>query len=1479
LKKVKPVSDSITRQKFSEKLGQKRFGIIICSVMVILHAVFFSSLHELMGHMAESLQFVPVLLAAFYFGPLVAIPLAVLLYSQTEFIHVGNGEWTFLEVARTLPGLMVVILASILVSLQRKQNIRRRETTEKLLRENQKRREAERRLETQRKLAFELLAVKGLNEGIALCLEAALEIPGFDAGGIYLLDSASGELVLEVWKNLGDSFLQDAKKISADDPRVALILKGKPVYLEHLEVPGSDLVNYNPERIRMIAAFPIRHENRVIACINLASHACDEADAQMRTRFEEVGAQVGIAVARLFTEEKLGKSEQLYQDLVETAQDLIWKCDAEGRYTYLNPAWEDVFGYRMDEMLGKKFTDFQNAEQAEKDLILFQALLAGKTVRGYETVHLDKSGNEINLVFHAKPVTDSHGNIVGTRGTAYDLTQRKIAEKELTEGIAFEELLSGISALFLAGNDENPGDLISIALARVVEFFHADRGSLFIHSPDAMEFLVVGSSSREGIPAREEKITEKMFPWMYRQMVQGNIIILDEAHKAPPDAVKEIEFVKKAGIYATVIFPFQFKGESGFINLTAFKPVKEWPVNIIPRLTIIGEQFINIIRRHQAVSERDRIFSNSIDMLATVGFDGFFKELNPAWQKTLGYTPEELRARPFIEFVHSDDRQSTKECISDLAKGESVYGFENRYLCSNGEYRWLAWNSVPIPAENIIFAVARDITRQKQAERVLVEEEERMRLIIENAMFGAHMYEVASDNNLVFIGFNPAAEKILGIQQRDFIGKTIEEAFPPLAATELPGKYRDVALGAGHFEMEQVSYDDNKQISGVYSIHAFNTGLRRMTVFFRDVTERHKAELEILAREALLNESQRVAQLGHYTLDIVSGTWEGSPALYELFGIDQDFRRDVNGWILVVHPDHRVEMQEYLANHVIRDLHTFDREYRIIRIDDHTERWVHGLGQLAIDNNGKAMRMFGTIQDITERKIAEESLAAEKERLSVTLRSIGDAVISTDTSGRIVLMNSVAEHLTGWKLEEAQGRNLSEVFRIVDETSREPRPNPADEVMRTGEIVSLANHTLLISKDGGERIIVDSGAPIRDMHSRTVGVVLVFRDNTEKQKTEENLIRTQKLESIGLLAGGIAHDFNNLLGGIFGYLEIARDYLGSGMYHQVDPLLERALAVYGRARNLTQQLLTFSKGGTPVKNTGNIGKVVKETVAFALSGSNVRCLYDIPEDLWNCDFDENQLSQAFDNIVINAKHAMGKGGVLEVSVKNMSLVKGTHPLLKPGDYVCIRIRDEGVGIPHENLTKIFDPFFTTKKTGSGLGLATSYSIIKKHDGLIEAESEVGKGTLITVWLPASKKETVETTRKLKMTGMLCGRVLVMDDEDYIREIVITMLERIGCSVETAKDGPEALAKFKIARDEGKPFKIAILDLTIPGGKGGKEIVKALLQMDPDAKIIASSGYSEDPVMSSPKKYGFAGKILKPYRFGELNEIIQSVLSS
>ena len=629
-------------------------------------------------------------------------------------------------------------------------------------------------------------------------------------------------------------------------------------------------------------------------------------------------------------------------------------------------------------------------------------------------------------------------------------------------------------------------------------------------------------------------------------------------------------------------------------------------------------------------------------------------------------------------------------------------------------------------------------------------------------------------------------------------------------------------------------------------------------------------------------------------------------------------------------------------------------------------------------------------KQITQRN---RQLALEKERLAVTLRSIGDGVITTDLEGSIVLVNKVAEKLTGWLQEQAVGKPLLDVFNIINEKTGETSKNPVEKVLATGLTVFLSKDTVLLSKDGTKYKIKDSVAPIYNIkESEIIGTVLVFRkitgvaaikhkyrhlfnslgdaifvhdmngrildandcachrygycykeflkmkvsdidvveqvkyiddrlaklkenghitfetehrdcdDNifpveataklgeyegrqivlvisheiSERKRMEEELLKIEKLESVGILAGGIAHDFNNILAAILGNIEMAEMYTEETSEAYL--LLDTAKKASIRAKDLTQQLLTFAKGSDPVKKTASVSQIITDAADFVLYGSVSRCNYDISEDLWDVEVDSGQISQVIQNIVINARDALVDGGVITITCENITHIGEQNVPLLSGNYVRITLKDGGPGIAEEDIDKVFDPYFSTKQMGSGLGLAICHSIILKHNGSISVESKVGEGTKFTIYLPASLEKATEAQAKaLFVETENRATVMVVDDETMILNMIEKMLSMIGHKALLVNNGQEAVDTYREYLDNGLSIDLIIMDLTIPGGMGGKEAVKEILNVNSEAKVVVSSGYASDPVVAHCQKYGFKASLSKPFQLGELNEVINAVL--
>jgi PAS domain S-box-containing protein len=496
-------------------------------------------------------------------------------------------------------------------------------------------------------------------------------------------------------------------------------------------------------------------------------------------------------------------------------------------------------------------------------------------------------------------------------------------------------------------------------------------------------------------------------------------------------------------------------------------------------------------------------------------------------------------------------------------------------------------------------------------------------------------------------------------------------------------------------------------------------------------------------------------------------------------------------------------------------------------------------------------------------------LAKEKERLSVTLRSIADAVVTADLDNRILYVNTAFERLCGVSLADAIGKPVESVLTLA---------GGPDLVIGDGfeHSLFLTHEAILRLTNGRELPIEISRIPLRDRDSVFIGYVIVFRDISERKKMEEEIQKSSKMEALGIIAGGIAHDFNNFLSALLSNISLAR--LSLPRDSEVQQLLHDMEDASYRARNLTRQLIVFSKGGSPVIGEVSLEKIIRETAQFTLSGSRVRVELDIQPGLWSARADEGQIGQVFNNLIINAMQAMPSGGILRIAAQNVLVDEMTNLPIRPGNYLQVRVRDEGPGIPDEIKQRLFDPFFTTKDEGSGLGLSSAYMILQNHGGAVEVEDAPGKGAVFKVLIPATGT-SAEAMPAAVSAGTVVpgsGRVLLMDDEEMILKAAGRLINKLGYQVDTALDGEEAIALYRESLARSEPYDAVILDLTVPGGMGGLVALKSLRDIDPGVRAIVSSGYSNDPVMSDYRSHGFVDYVIKPYTAQTLSETLSRV---
>ncbi|MFA5110401.1 MAG: PAS domain S-box protein [Desulfobaccales bacterium] len=680
---------------------------------------------------------------------------------------------------------------------------------------------------------------------------------------------------------------------------------------------------------------------------------------------------------------------------------------------------------------------------------------------------------------------------------------------------------------------------------------------------------------------------------------------------------------------------------------------------------------------------------------------------------------------------------------------------------------------------------------------------------------------------------------------------------PPLTAfLGAPLKYAGqtiglIALGkiAGGFDMTDQEAVENLSFA---VIEAF---LRKQTEeALRKAEERYRSIFE----NAIEGTFQSTPEGRYRTANIAMAKMFGYESPEDLMANITDIRTQV-----YVDPQRRDEIMHQLE----RDGFVKEFEYQGFRKDGSTF-WISENVRAVRNQKGEIYGYEGFMQDITERKRLEEALRDNEQFLTDIFNYIQDGLSILDPDLNIMRVNPAMEKF-GYP-QPLVGRKCYEVYQ--DRNS--PCENcPALKTLLTGK--ASRNVVRGYPTNHAEQFLEILTYPLKDQATGQIKAVIEFvRDVTEHKQAEEERLRFSKLESLSTLAGGIAHDFNNILTAILGNIGLA------ALHDRIDPQVRGRLAqaeqACEQAQALSRQLLTFAKGGAPIKKNVSLAELLKGSAMMALSGSKSRCEFSIPEDLWLVKADAGQINQVIQNLLINADQAMPEGGIIKIRAENRFMEAESNFPIPAGRYVKFAVADQGVGISSKYLGKIFDPYFSTKQRGSGLGLATAFSIIKNHSGYMQVESQIGVGTTFQIYLPATDKEFPAEPETVKPT-MGQGKVLVMDDDEMVREVLGRMLIRLGYEADFAGDGTRALEKFVRAKETNQPFDAVILDLTIPGGMGGKEAIQGLRKIDPQVKAVVSSGYSEDPIMANFREYGFTEVIAKPYRVAELSKILQKVI--
>jgi PAS domain S-box-containing protein len=882
-------------------------------------------------------------------------------------------------------------------------------------------------------------------------------------------------------------------------------------------------------------------------------------------------------------------------------------------------------------------------------------------------------------------------------------------------------------------------------------------------------------------------------------------------------------------------------------------------------------------RRH--TRENLKIASFTVDNMADAVFwstsDGRFWNVNSAACKMLGFTREELLSLSVSDVNTVLPREAWQSYWERLKRSGNLQ-YEVTLRSKEGRVIPVEINANYFNFNDLEYscAIVRDFSEHKKAELEMW----KYRLLFDRMLNGFAICEIICDMagrpvDFRYLEVNPAFERNTGMKNSDVTGKTIRELLPKTECYWIE-RYGKVALSGE--PMKFIAY--HSELDKHLEVAAFSLGLGQFAVIFNDVSNRIRMEQTLLESES--RERARASELSALMEAVPANVLiahdsecrlvTGNLAACELLRIplDGNFSKSAPDGERPSHyrifkdgietPPSELPVQRAARGEEIRD---YEQEFVF---EDGVRRTLLGNATPLRDEEGRPCGAVSAFVEITERKNMEKALRESEELFRTLCNSAPIGIFKADCEGRKLYSNPRMEEIYGLSAADCLGHNW---YRAV-------HPDDRDDIRRLWDEAGVTKRTFsheyrLVNAQGETSWARALASPIKNPDGEITGYVGTVEGTSELRQAREEMQKSQKLESLGVLAGGIAHDFNNILTAILGNLSLARMQLHNP--EKTAKRLVEAENAASRAKDLTQQLLTFARGGEPVKKVVEVGALLKEAAGFAIHGSSVKCEFSLASDLWPLEVDEGQLSQVIHNLVINAVQAMPDGGTITLGADNFNSI--------PEGQRCVRISvtDTGTGIPEQHLQRIFDPYFTTKQQGSGLGLATCYSIIKKHGGTFTVESTVGKGSTFYLTLPASELSRIDEPQFQTDLSFGVGRVLVMDDEEPVRETLQAMLEALGYVVECTENGTEAVELYRKMKEDGKPFAAVILDLTIPGGVGGKETLTSLLKINPDVKSIVSSGYSNDPIMANYREYGFSAVLSKPFRLQDMSKLLQELI--
>ena len=1149
--------------------------------------------------------------------------------------------------------------------------------------------------------------------------------------------------------------------------------------------------------------------------------------------FNEHNILVGVQVfARDITAQKNAelenrKRESQYSILFEHMAQGAFYQNADGSLEDCNQAALDIFGITEKQLSGRtsnspewKVIDKNGDDIPGDKHPSIVALKTGQPVAGFTAgIYNNKKQDFVWVNINAYPIFhEGESEPYQVFVTMHDISELKKSEQALRDS---EEKLRNII--------EHSTNLF---------YSHTTDGRLTYLSPQTREFL--DCEPEEALSVWMDFVTDNP---VNQQVYESSRKAIETGEAQPP---YNAELIGK-------------KGRKIWVEANEAPVVKDGKT-----VAVVGA-LMDITKRKMAQDElfkseeKYRLLYNGIEALISIfDYDGICLLMNDRAAANFGGKPEDFIGKSFTE-LHGMASAEYIRRIREVIDSQAPKKYETLVPFPTGP-RWLYSTVHPVrDSEGKIFAaqlISVDITDRKQAEEKLADSEEKYRYLIENSTQGIL---VAQDFRLKFVNRRMAA--MLGYSQEEAISQPFESFIHPddrSIAVDYHSKRLQSEEAPSNFQLRLFTKDNNIRWMDVHSVGIEWEGAPASLSFVSDITK------EKLTAKELHDAQELIRALSDGSFEAVFLSEDGkflgqNLQAQKMFGYTNEEIVSRMGPDIVIAGDRETVLNNMLSGH--------EQPYEATALRKDGSTFPVHIQARMMEYQGRIVRVT-SLRDISRRKTVELALRKSEETYRKLVENAAEGILVTQGE-KICFINSRVTKITGFT--QADFDKMSG-FELVHPDDREFAIDTHNRRMR-GEDVAEVYTIRILTKSGDVRWVHIGGIKIE--WEEQPASLLFLTDITGQKLLEEELANAEKLESLGVLAGGIAHDFNNILVAIMGNISLAKLSLAEN--EEVVSLLSDAEKATDRAKDLTQQLLTFAKGGHPIKMATDIEHIIRDAASLSLRGTKVICEMNIAENLYPVEVDEGQLNQVFNNLIINAAQAMKDGGKITVTAENIEIeVRGVLPL-SAGRYLHIQVEDEGEGIPRENLKKIFDPFFTTKSGGTGLGLSSCYSIINRHNGLLTVNSDVGVGTTFHVYLPASAKQVLKSSEVTQSTLQGSGRVLVLDDDVNVLKVATAVLNRLGYQTDTAVEGDLAVNMVREAVQSNNRYNAIICDLTVPGGKGGKEIIADVLELDPDIVAIVSSGYANDFLKTDYESYGFSGFLSKPYKTEDVARIMHEKL--